>query len=117
MKRRTIGIHAGPAGRAVLADAIRCFAHAAYPPGGSDCAQVSRETLFTSAAVITGDEAIPQVSSRHRVMLRQAAQWYCDNIESLPEGQRAALADALLQLLKGEPVDDAVFADIAPPRP
>lgn len=112
MKRRTIDIHAGPLGRAVLAHAIRCYAHAAYPPGGSDCAQVSRETLFTSAQIIGSDTAVPQVSSRHRVMLRQAAQWYCANVESLPDEQRAPLTEALVALLKGEAVDDTLFTAI-----
>lgn len=112
MKKRTIGIHAGPRGRAILADAIRCFADAAYPPGGSDCAQVSRETLFTSAAIVASNDPVPQVSSRHRVMLRQAAQWYCDNIESIPDAARAELTDALTRLLKGEAVDDSVFSAI-----
>lgn len=112
MKKRTIDIQAGPRGRAILAEAIRCFAEAAYPPGGSDCAQVSRETLFNSAAAIAGDAGTPQVSSRQRVMLRQAARWYCDNIESLPTATRDELAAALEHLLKGEAVDDAVFRDI-----
>lgn len=110
MKRRVFGIPAGPRGRAVLADAIRCYAHAAYPPGGSDCAQVSRETLFTTATTIeTAGDGMPQVSTRHRVLLRQAVQWYCANIETLNEAQQAKLTEALLQLLKGEAVDDTQF--------
>ena len=116
MKRRNFGIPAGPRGRAVLADAIGCFAHAAYPPGGSDCAQVSRETLFTTAATIDSSVETPQVSTRHRVLLRQAVQWYCANIETLADDHRAALAEALLQLLKGEMVDDARFDETASVR-
>lgn len=109
MKRRTFAVPAGPNARAVLADAIRCFAHAAYPPGGSDCAQVSRETLFTTAKAFDSDTDVPQVSTRHRVLLRQAVQWYCANIETLADDRRDRLAEGLLQLLKGEPVDDALF--------
>lgn len=110
MKRRTFAVPAGPLGRAALADAIRCFADAAYPPGGSDCAQVSRETLFSTAATIAETNGTPEVSTRHRAMLRRAVQWYCENIEGLPEARRTALAEALLGLLKGEAVDDALFA-------
>ena len=116
MKRRTFGILAGPRGRALLADAIRCFAHAAYPPGGSDCAQVSRETLFTTAATIESSTEMPQISTRHRVLLRQAVQWYCANIEILADGRRDELAEALLQLLKGETVDDTLFDETATAR-
>lgn len=109
MRRRTFAIPAGPNGRAVLADAIRCFAHAAYPPGGSECAQVARETLTTTAGTIADGGDTPQVSTRHRTLLRQAVQWYCENIEGLDDSRREAMAAAMLQLLKGEPVDDAVF--------
>lgn len=109
MKRRTFAIQAGPRGRAVLARAIRSFAEAAYPPGGSDCAQVARETLFNTAATIASDSA-PEVSTRQRVILRQAVQWYCDNAEHVADTRRATLAAALLQLLQGEAVDDGIFA-------
>lgn len=110
MKRRTFAIQAGPRGRSLLAEAIRCFAEAAYPPGGSECAQVAREALCNSAAIIADSDATPELSTRQRVMLRQAVQWYCENIASVPDDRRAALSDALLRLLKGEPVDDGVFA-------
>lgn len=109
MKTRTFDIPAGPRGRAVLADAIRTFAHAAYPPGGSDCAQVARETLFTTAANIETSDGPAQASRRHRVLLRQAVQWYGENIEEQSEQQRTALTAALLQLLEGEAVDEQVF--------
>jgi hypothetical protein len=38
--------------RDVLCTAIREYAHAAYPEGGSECAQVARYTLLELAAEI-----------------------------------------------------------------
>jgi len=111
VKRRTFAIHAGPLGRTVLVEAIRCFAQAAYPPGGSDCAQVARETLLNTAGGIAASENGPaQASTRQRVLLRQAVQWYGDNLVDLDAEQRMKLTAALLQLLQGEAVDDGLFA-------
>jgi hypothetical protein len=110
MAARTFAITAGPRGRLLLSEAIRSFAHAAYPPGGSDCAQVARETLMTTATHIQQGTGEVQVRTRQRVMLRQAVQWYCENLEQLGTVQRAQLNDALQALLRGEPMDDANLA-------
>jgi hypothetical protein len=109
VKAKTFDIPAGPRGRAVLVAAIRSFAHAAYPPGGSECAQVARESLLTTAATIETSTDPARASRRQRVMLRQAMQWYGEQLEGLAETRRAALTAALLQLLKGETVDESVF--------
>jgi hypothetical protein len=109
VRKKTFTITAGPLGRQLLAEAIRSFAHAAYPPGGSDCAQVARETLFTTAETIEYSDAVASASTRHRVLLRQAAEWYCDNIEDVAPERRAALNEALQALLRGQVVDDSLF--------
>ena len=44
---------------AALAEALRSYADAAYPAGGSECAQVARETLRDSAGLIARDAAGP----------------------------------------------------------
>lgn len=63
----------------LLATAISAYAEAAYPDGGSECAQVSRETLFTSAKRIAqeaGSTQGAQISRRQRGMLKAAVDWY-----------------------------------------
>lgn len=62
-----------------LAEALGVYAHAAYPPGGSECAQVAREVLQTSAQTIAADAATPtgaELSRRQRSMIKAAVQWY-----------------------------------------
>lgn len=62
-----------------LANAITQYAHAAYPPGGSECAQASREALETIAHTIkTADinDASFQIKARQRSTLKAAINWY-----------------------------------------
>ena len=62
-----------------LARALAEYAYAAYPPGGSECAQVSRETLLTSAQEVANHAADSDgatLSRRQRVLLKAAVQWY-----------------------------------------
>lgn len=113
MARKTFLIAAGPLGRRLLTEAIRCFAAAAYPPGGSDCAQVARETLLTTAAAIEGSSGEVRASIRQRALLRQAVQWYAEHVDALDGAQRDALNQALQGMLRGEQIEDeslAVFA-------
>ena len=66
--------------------AIREFAHAAYPAGGSECAQVARYTLLNVAADI--DTAIESnadevtVSRRIRPNLKAALDYHFDLIDA-----------------------------------
>ena len=61
-----------------IAEAIEVYAHAAYPVGGSDCAQVSRDALLDSAKAFSSLEAdgIVQVRKRQRRPLKAAVDWY-----------------------------------------
>ena len=61
-----------------IAEAIAVYAHAAYPVGGSDCAQVSRDALLDTAKAFSSLEAdgIVQVRKRQRRPLRAAVDWY-----------------------------------------
>jgi len=61
-----------------IAEAIAVYAHAAYPVGGSDCAQVSRDALLDSAKAFSSLEAdgIVQVRKRQRRPLKAAVDWY-----------------------------------------
>lgn len=90
----------------MLAQAIRTFAEAAYPPGASECAQVAREALLTTAETIALSSDGASVSTRQRSLLKQAVTWYFAEIS--PETPPAQV-QALLELLRGNAVDDALF--------
>lgn len=63
-----------------LGEAIRCYAEAAYPPGGSECAQVARETLLDTAAKCSGHAGgALELPKRQLAMLKAALRWYCEN--------------------------------------
>jgi hypothetical protein len=106
VRRRTLTIPAGPHARQLLAEAIAAFAEAAYPPGGSECAQVARETLLTSAETIRQADGPAVVSSRQRSLLKQAVQWY---FQEISPHSPPAHSEALLELLHGHSVDDTLF--------
>ena len=59
-----------------LGRVIAAYAEAAYPPGGSECSQVARETLLDTARLChahDGSElALPK---RQLAMLRAAVDW------------------------------------------
>lgn len=64
---------------AALSEALRGYADAAYPPGGSECAQVARETLRDSANVIDREASSTDGASlrrRQRALIRSAVAWY-----------------------------------------
>lgn len=107
MRRKTFAIPAGPLARQALAEAISAFTEAAYPPGGSDCAQVARETLLTTAGQIRQADGPAAASVRQRPLLKQAVQWYCCEFPGRCSESHEA---ALLALLRSEPVNDALFS-------
>jgi hypothetical protein len=62
-----------------LASALETFALAAYPPGGSECAQVASETLRDSARLIrenATDAAGAELRRRQRALLKSGITWY-----------------------------------------
>ena len=83
----------------LLGGVIRSYADAAFPPGGSTCAQASREALHG-----TGDEIEKYaanggalVSRRQQRLLRSAVSWYFSEVENSPEQEQL-----LLRLLENE---------------
>jgi len=112
--RKTFHITAGAHTRAVLADAIAQYAAAAYPPGCSDCGQMAREILVTTAKGVAGEDDTVEISTRQRSMVRQAAQWYFDNLHGIEEDKCTRMADAMGQLLKGNEVDETIFSVSGP---
>ena len=104
MAARKITLHCDVAVRDIVCAAIRDYAHAAYPEGGSECAQVARYTLLELAtaieAGITGENQSIEVSKRPTAMVRAALEYYFNrNDESLglTSTHQRALFDSLLQ--------------------
>lgn len=84
----------------LLGIVIRCYGDAAFPPGGSECAQASREALHAIAGNIenhaAGNGAL--VSSRQTRLLRSAVSWYFHEVESSRQKERL-----LMGLLDNKP--------------
>lgn len=79
MKTKTFTLQCSVEHANLLSEAITTYAHAAYPPGGSECAQVSREALLESANNIRQYAASEQgadLRKRQRAMLKSAIAWY-----------------------------------------
>lgn len=78
-RNKTFLLRCAPEFAAQLADAIETYARAAYPPGGSECAQVALQTLTESANVIRRDAATEQgamLRRRQRTQFKAAINWY-----------------------------------------
>lgn len=81
-----------------LAAALRAFADAAYPPGGSECAQVARTTLRDAADCIARDASSRDGAAlrrRQRAIMRTAVDWYFGPDGPVPDVR----AEELLALL------------------
>ena len=106
--------------RDILCTAIREYAHAAYPEGGSECAQLARYTLLELAAGIeaglSGENKSIEVSKRPMAMVRAALEYYfnrADEAQGLTSIHQRALFDNLLQQqpVKQSDLDAAMAAD------
>ena len=104
----------------MLCTAIREYAQAAYPEGGSECAQVARYTLLELAAdidagITTSNETV-EVSKRPRAMVKAALEFYfnrTDEAQGSGSAQQRALFESLLQEQKvtRSDLETAVAAD------
>jgi hypothetical protein len=108
----------------ILCRAIRDYACAAYPPGGSDCAQVARYTLLELAQQIeTGIAGKPgsvEISRRPRAMIKAALQYHFDRADAqygtASVRQRALFGELLTEVpVTGERLAAARAADRAVP--
>jgi len=104
----------------LLCRAIRDYAHAAYPEGGSDCAQVARYTLLEAAsaidAAITSDHAKAAISRRLRTTLKAAIDYHFDRLDATSGNGSAHQRAVFAGFLAGEPLfraalDAAIAAD------
>ena len=79
-----------------LAEVLSTYAHAAFPIGGSECAQATRESLLDMANRMGNCiENTFAINARQRPMLKSAINWYFTEVESDNE-----LRDDLLKRLK-----------------
>jgi len=116
MASRILTLRCDVAIKDLLCRAIREYAYAAYPEGGSDCAQVARYTLLEAAAAIdaaiTTEHGEAAVSRRLRTTLQAAIVYHFDRLDAASGSgsvhQRAVFAG----ILKGEPLSRAAL-DVA----
>lgn len=98
-----------------LSDAIQYYADAAYPEGGSECAQTSRAGLLDVAQIINehiasekiiSEQTTIEISRRIKSHLKAAIKYYIQicpelNIEAVIAEKRAA---SLLLLIDGKAI-------------
>lgn len=77
MRQRVVEIALSLELAGALAEAITAYAHAAFPDGGSECAQVSREALLDTARLCQAHRGGPlTLRKRQLPQLRAAVDWY-----------------------------------------
>jgi hypothetical protein len=76
VKRKLHEIDLDPGQARIFGEAIRAYAHAAYPDGGSECAQVSRSALLDTADLCRHHDGGPlRLRRRQLPLLRAAVRW------------------------------------------
>jgi len=79
MPGKTFTLDCPPDQASLLAEVLGVYAQAAYPTGGSECAQVARETLLESARTIAAAVAggrPAELRRRQRSHFKAAVSWY-----------------------------------------
>ncbi len=108
--------------RDILCTAIREYAQAAYPEGGSECAQVARYTLLELAAEIndgiSAEKVSVEISKRPRPMVKAALEFYFNRQDEACATTSMHQRELFVFLLSGEAVtrvelEAAVAADSA----
>ena len=108
MAARKITLHCDVAVSDIVCSAIREYAHAAYPEGGSECAQVARYTLLELAANI--DAGISEhsqsveVSKRPRSMVKAAFEYYFNRLDEVQDVTSIHQRQLFAGLLEEKPV-------------
>jgi hypothetical protein len=105
MPPATITLQCDTGVRDILCRAIREYAHAAYPDGGSDCAQVARYTLLELAqqidAGISSDQERVEISRRPRVMVKAAIEYFFDRQDAATGTASTRQRELMLGMLRG----------------
>ena len=108
MKKRTIPLHCDTKTAAFIYDAVSTYANAAYPPGGSDCAQVAKDALLTAVRQYKQQVSIDStgsISSKQRSMWKTAIRWYICDINSDQFANPEQAAEKLLTIFKGNNIN------------
>jgi hypothetical protein len=99
MRNRTVELPCDAGVAHGLGRAIRAYAHAAYPPGGSECAQVAREALLDVARQCDAHHS-GSLALRKRTLpqLRAAVRWWLStadpsDVESRPDLEELLMTD------------------------
>lgn len=108
---KTIRIECPPAMLKVLSEAIREYAEAAYPPGGSECGQVAKQALLDAVDKLESGFAVSggvyaELSRRLRAHVKAACQYYAER------HQRSDMGTLLLRLLDGEVINEAEYSSL-----
>lgn len=94
--------------RDIVCSAIRDYARAAYPEGGSECAQVARYTLLELADEInTGinDEShAVEISRRPRAMVKAAFEYYFNRLDDTGGATSSRQRQLFNELLGEQPL-------------
>jgi len=108
MVARKITLHCDIAVSDIVCTAIREYAHAAYPEGGSECAQVARYTLLELAADIaagmTGNSQSIEISKRPRAMVKAAFEYYFNRKDAVQGITSSHQRQLFAELLEGRTV-------------
>jgi hypothetical protein len=82
MKKRTLTFSCTDNSCQYLATIIKHYAHAAFPVGGSECAQATRESLVDMAYGLDSTMEISVAINRRQVpMLKSAIKWYFSEVK------------------------------------
>jgi hypothetical protein len=108
MAARKITLHCDVAVSDIVSMAIREYAHAAYPEGGSECAQVARYTLLELAADIqagiTEHSQSVEISRRPRAMVKAALEYHFNRMDEVQGVNSTHQRQLFAGLLDGETV-------------
>ncbi len=108
MPAKTLLLQCDVTVRDILCTALREYAHAAYPEGGSECAQVARYTLLQAAdtieAGISDETGEVQVSRRLRTNLKAALEYWFDRRDEQTCASSVQQRTHFAELLKGSPL-------------
>ena len=96
MKSKTVAVDCDPRLAQGLAAAVRAYVDAAYPAGGSECAQVARAALLDAARDCAAHAGGPLVLRRRMMpQLRAAVHWCLSQDDAagveLPPGLESVL--------------------------
>ena len=118
MPASTITLQCDVVVKEILCRAIREYARAAYPEGGSDCAQVARYTLLELAQQIddgiTPDNQCVAISRRPRAMVKAAIEYFYDRQDAAAGTGSARQRELMKEMLQGAVVSgDELAAALA----